>query len=86
VKTGLDIANDLLKVETEGLRKLKRKTYYENVPIKPQRVYYELNKFSDDNTDVYNWMRSTPDMARTVPGGKQAKNVSAFRWSRDIRI
>jgi len=40
----------LLKVETEGFRKLKRKTYYENVPIKPQRVYYELNKFSGDNT------------------------------------
>ncbi|MHB8278397.1 MAG: thiamine pyrophosphate-dependent enzyme [Candidatus Humimicrobiaceae bacterium] len=29
---------------------LKRKTYYENVPIKPQRVYYELNKFFGDNT------------------------------------
>jgi tartronate-semialdehyde synthase len=29
---------------------LKRKTYYENVPVKPQRVYYELNKFFDDDT------------------------------------
>lgn len=29
---------------------LKRKTYFENVPIKPQRVYYELNKFFDDDT------------------------------------
>ncbi len=29
---------------------LKRKTYYENTPIKPQRVFYELNKFFGDNT------------------------------------
>ena len=29
---------------------LKRKTYYENTPIKPQRVYYELNKFFGGNT------------------------------------
>lgn len=30
--------------------KMKRKTYYENKPIKPQRVYNELNSFFDDNT------------------------------------
>jgi len=29
---------------------MKRKTFYENVPIKPQRVYYEINKCFDDNT------------------------------------
>ena len=29
---------------------LKRKTFYEDVPIKPQRVYYELNHFFDDET------------------------------------
>jgi tartronate-semialdehyde synthase len=37
--------------ELPELRKtLKRKTYYGNVPIKPQRVYYEINNFFDDNT------------------------------------
>jgi tartronate-semialdehyde synthase len=29
---------------------LKRKTYFETSPIKPQRVYYEINKFFDENT------------------------------------
>lgn len=29
---------------------LKRKTLYDNVPMKPQRVYYEMNKFFDDDT------------------------------------
>lgn len=29
---------------------LKRKTYYENMPIKPQRVYHELNRFFGDDT------------------------------------
>ena len=29
---------------------MKRKTYYENVPIKPQRVYYEMNKYFDEET------------------------------------
>jgi len=42
--------SDRVKGLPELRKKLKRKTYYENVPIKPQRVYYELNKFSDDNT------------------------------------
>lgn len=33
------------------LRKsLKRETYYENTPIKPQRVYHELNEFFGDDT------------------------------------
>lgn len=33
------------------LRKtMKRKTFYDNVPIKPQRVYYELNRCFDENT------------------------------------
>lgn len=30
--------------------KMKRRTYFENVPIKPQRVYHEINKFFDDET------------------------------------
>lgn len=29
---------------------MKRKTYYDNYPIKPQRVYYEINKVFDENT------------------------------------
>lgn len=29
---------------------MKRKTYYDNYPIKPQRVYYELNKAFDEDT------------------------------------
>lgn len=37
--------------ELASLREsLKRKTYYENVPIKPQRVFYEINKFFDEDT------------------------------------
>lgn len=29
---------------------MKRKTFYEDTPIKPQRVYYEINKAFDDDT------------------------------------
>jgi len=29
---------------------LKRKTYYTNTPIKPQRVYYEMNRYFGDHT------------------------------------
>ena len=29
---------------------MKRKTYYEETPIKPQRVYYEMNKVFDADT------------------------------------
>jgi tartronate-semialdehyde synthase len=37
--------------ELGELRKqLKRKTFYENIPVKPQRVYHELNKYFDNNT------------------------------------
>lgn len=33
------------------LRKaMARRTFYENVPIKPQRVYYEINRCFDENT------------------------------------
>jgi tartronate-semialdehyde synthase len=37
--------------ELPALRKaLKRKTYYDSVPIKPQRVFYELNRCFGDDT------------------------------------
>jgi tartronate-semialdehyde synthase len=39
-----------VKALPELKKALKRKTYYDNVPIKPQRVFYELNKFFGDNT------------------------------------
>lgn len=39
-----------VKTLPELKKALKRKTYYDNVPIKPQRVFYELNKFFSDNT------------------------------------
>lgn len=29
---------------------LKRKTYFENRPVKPQRIYHEMNKFFDEET------------------------------------
>ncbi len=32
---------------------MKRKLYYENVPIKPQRVFYELNKFFNDDKTMF---------------------------------
>jgi len=38
--------SDRVKGLPELRKKLKRKTYYENVPIKPQRVYYECAKRS----------------------------------------
>jgi tartronate-semialdehyde synthase len=39
-----------VKTLPELKKALKRKTCYDNVPIKPQRVFYELNKFFGDNT------------------------------------
>jgi tartronate-semialdehyde synthase len=41
---------DRVKNLPELRESLKRKTFYENVPIKPQRVYYEINKAFADNT------------------------------------
>ncbi len=41
---------DRVKALPELKKALKRKTCYDNVPIKPQRVFYELNKFFGDNT------------------------------------
>jgi tartronate-semialdehyde synthase len=35
---------------TELRETLKRKTLYDQVPIKPQRVYHEVNRFYDDET------------------------------------
>jgi len=34
----------------EDRAKMARKTYYDDVPIKPQRVYHEINAFFDENT------------------------------------
>lgn len=41
---------DRVKKLPELKEKLKRKTFYENMPIKPQRVYHELNRFFGDDT------------------------------------
>lgn len=35
---------------TELKKSVERKTFYEGFPIKPQRVYYEINKFFDEET------------------------------------
>lgn len=42
--------NERVKSLPELRESLKRKTYYDNVPIKPQRVYHEINKVFDDET------------------------------------
>ena len=42
--------DERVKALPELRETLKRKTFFENVPVKPQRVYYEINKFFDDNT------------------------------------
>lgn len=39
-----------VKLLPELRKSLKRKTYYENIPIKPQRVYHEINRVFDDET------------------------------------
>ena len=43
-------ASDRVKSLPELRESLKRKTYFENMPIKPQRVYYELNRIFGDDT------------------------------------
>lgn len=42
--------SERVKALTDLRVALKRKTYYENMPIKPQRVFHELNRFFNDNT------------------------------------
>lgn len=41
---------DRIKMLQELRESLRRRTYYENIPIKPQRVYHELNRFFGDDT------------------------------------
>ncbi|MHB8277781.1 MAG: biosynthetic-type acetolactate synthase large subunit [Candidatus Humimicrobiaceae bacterium] len=49
-KAGKLVPSDRVKSIPIFCESLKRKTYYEEIPIKPQRVFYELNKFFGDNT------------------------------------
>ncbi|MCL5069770.1 MAG: biosynthetic-type acetolactate synthase large subunit [Actinobacteria bacterium] len=49
-KAGANISSERVKSIPMLCKSLKRKTYYEDIPIKPQRVFYELNKFFGDNT------------------------------------
>ena len=43
-------ASDRVKSLPELRETMKRKTFYDSIPIKPQRVYYEINKCFDENT------------------------------------
>jgi tartronate-semialdehyde synthase len=43
-------AADRVKAIPEFRKSLKRKDFFENVPIKPQRVYHEMNKGFDEDT------------------------------------
>ena len=43
-------ASQRVKSLPELRKTMKRKTFYDNVPIKPQRVYYEINQCFDENT------------------------------------
>lgn len=39
-----------IEVLPEWRKQYTRKTYFDNIPIKPQRVFHEINEFYDDDT------------------------------------
>ncbi len=45
----LDVT-DRVKEIPKKRKEMERKTYFDQVPIKPQRVYYEMNKYFDEDT------------------------------------
>ncbi|MDF5871431.1 glyoxylate carboligase [Pseudomonas aeruginosa] len=48
-------------------RTLQRKTHFDNVPVKPQRVYEEMNEFFGKDASLRQHHRPVADRRRTVP-------------------
>ena len=61
-------------------QQVARKTDYENVPIKPQRVFHEFNEFFPPNTIFTAGLRHHPDLVGPVAGYRAAAALSAFGW------
>lgn len=47
---GVNIEQPRVKEISEKREEMARKTYFDQTPIKPQRIFYELNNCFDDNT------------------------------------
>ena len=58
---------------------MQRRTDFDNVPIKPQRVFQEINNVFGDDTLLRDRHRPVPDRLRPVPEGQQAAQLHRLR-------
>jgi tartronate-semialdehyde synthase len=61
---------------------MQRKTHYTETPIKPQRVYEEMNKVFGARHDVRHHHRPEPDRRRAVPARVRPAPVDQLRPGR----
>ena len=65
---------------------MKRKTHFDQVPLKPQRVYEEMNKAFGRDTTYVTTIGLSPDRRRAVPACLQAAQLDQLRPGRAARL
>ena len=65
---------------------MHRKTHFDDVPIKPQRVYEEMNRAFGRDVLLCHRDRAVTDRRRPVPAGVRAAELDQLRSGRTARV
>ena len=73
-------------VPRSARRRMKRKTHFDQMPLKPQRVYEEMNKALRPRHHLRHDDRPQPDRRRAVPACLQAAQLDQLRPGGPARL